>query len=302
MVTGSTPGIETETVSPEAKPVPVIVVVPPATTLAGSAVIAVTYWVASTVTVVVAGLADEAPVAVTVTGPSGKSAGSVRLAEMVPVPVAVVTTGSVRPGTVIDTDSPGRNPVPVIVVLPPGAIVAGSAVIAVTKGATTRSVVAGVSEVAPVAVNVRVAGVKPAGIATLWLITPAASDVVTTGSRPGAVIVTCSFAAKPVPSITVDWPGLTVAGVAVIAVSYTTSVPRTEDDARLTVASEIAGTREICTARTVADPAPRSPVAGCTFAVTSATSRTMFRMGPTTFAARPPVMPFRAVLSVPTPV
>jgi hypothetical protein len=42
VVTGSAPGIETVTSSPGAKPVPVISVLEPATTVAGSAVIAVT--------------------------------------------------------------------------------------------------------------------------------------------------------------------------------------------------------------------------------------------------------------------
>ena len=87
---------------------------------------------ASTVSVAVAGVAETAPVAVTVTGPSGKSAGRSTLTEISPLPSAVVGIGVAMPGTVTLTDSFDAKPSPVTVVLPPGATVVGSRVIAVS--------------------------------------------------------------------------------------------------------------------------------------------------------------------------
>jgi hypothetical protein len=80
----------------------------------------------------VAGVAETTPVAVTVTSPIGKSAGSVTLTEISPSAFAVVGNGSTMPGTVTSTVSFAANPVPVTVVLPPGATVAGSSSITVS--------------------------------------------------------------------------------------------------------------------------------------------------------------------------
>ena len=79
-----------------------------------------------------AGVAETAPVAVTVTSPSGKSAGRVTLTVISPSPFAVVVTGVARPGMVISTDSSGTKPEPVTTVLPPGAMVAGSSAMSVS--------------------------------------------------------------------------------------------------------------------------------------------------------------------------
>ena len=86
---------------------------------------------ASTVIVAVAGVFDTAPTAVTTTGPAGVPGRTGRMAVMSPSGPASTTTG-VPPGMETETDSPGRKPVPVTVVLPPGRSVSGSAVIAVS--------------------------------------------------------------------------------------------------------------------------------------------------------------------------
>ena len=191
--TGVPPGMETETDSFGANPVPVIVVDVPGSSVSGSAVIAVSYG--TTVTSASAGVFDVSPVAVIVSGPAGVPAGIVTACVKSPSPFVVTVTGS-PPGIVMVTVSFGAKPVPVTVVVPPGLTVVGSTVIAVsyTTASTRTEVCAGVSDRAPVAVNVTVAGTKSAGKATTWLISPSPFAVVTMSSKPGAEMVTDSFA------------------------------------------------------------------------------------------------------------
>ena len=83
---------------------------------------------ASTVTVVVASVAETTPRAVTVTGPTAKFCGTSTVVVISPAAFDVTVIGS-RPGKVTVTLSLGAKPVPEISVLVPPGTVAGSAVI-----------------------------------------------------------------------------------------------------------------------------------------------------------------------------
>ena len=131
-----------------------------------------------------AGVAETAPVAVTVSWPAAVPDGIGRTAVKPPSPSAVTTTG-VPPVKETETDSFAAKPVPVMVVELPGRSEAGSAVMAVPYGSTSRSAVAGVAEVSPVAVTTSVPAGVPSGTGRSTVKPPSPSASTVTGVPPG---------------------------------------------------------------------------------------------------------------------
>ena len=217
-VTTGAPGIDTVTDSLAAKPEPVMTVEFPAMSAAGSAVMTGVNTMAVTVTVAVAGVCDTAPSAVTTSGPAVVPAGTVMPTENSPAPFVVAGT-AVPPGTVTVIDSLAAKPVPVMSVAPPAVTVLGFATIAVAYASTVSSASAGVAEVAPTAVTVTGPAGVPAGTGRVAVKPPAPFAVTTTGSPPGIETLTDSPGRKPEPVTVVLWPGFSVSGVSVIAVS-----------------------------------------------------------------------------------
>ena len=78
---------------------------------------------------------------------------------------------------------------------------------------------AGVADVSPTAVTVTGPAGVPGGTGSVAVNPPSPSAVTTTGLPPGIETLIDSFGWKPVPVTVVVWPGFTVSGVRVIAVS-----------------------------------------------------------------------------------